>query len=101
MIPHIIHQTWKTDDIPGNFRAFSATWRDRNPDWTYRFWSDRDLLKFVAIHYPAFLELFCSYRLGVQRADAGRYMLLHHFGGDLCRHGYGMHPVAGSARVRG
>ncbi len=81
MIPHIIHQTWKTDDIPENFRAFSATWRDRNPDWAYRFWSDRDLLEFVAIHYPACLELFCSYRQGIQRADAGRYMLLHHFGG--------------------
>jgi hypothetical protein len=81
MIPRIIHQTWKTDDIPENFRAFAATWRDRNPDWTCRFWSDRDLLEFVATHYPAWLELFCSYRLGVQRADAGRYMLLHHFGG--------------------
>jgi hypothetical protein len=81
MIPHIIHQTWKTDDMPENFRAFSATWRDRNPGWTCRFWSDRDLLEFVAARYPAWLELFCSYRLGVQRADAGRYMLLHHFGG--------------------
>lgn len=81
MIPRIIHQTWKTDDIPENFRAFSATWRDCNPDWTYRFWNDRDLLEFVGIHYPAHLELFCSYPKGVQRADAGRYMLLHHFGG--------------------
>jgi mannosyltransferase OCH1-like enzyme len=81
MIPRIIHQTWKTDDIPENFRAFSATWRAHNPDWTYRFWTDRDLLEFVASHYPDYLELFCSYRQGVQRADAGRYMLLHHFGG--------------------
>jgi len=81
MIPRIIHQTWKTQDLPEAFRAFSATWRDRNPDWTYRFWSDRDLLEFVAMHYPAYLDLFCSYRQGVQRADAARYMLLHHFGG--------------------
>ncbi len=81
MIPHMIHQTWKTDDIPENFRAFSATWRDLNPNWIYRFWSDRDLLEFVATHYPSYLDLFCSYRQGVQRADAGRYMLLHHFGG--------------------
>ncbi|MEQ1839488.1 MAG: glycosyltransferase, partial [Verrucomicrobiales bacterium] len=81
MIPRIIHQTWKTADIPERFRDYSQSWRDRNPDWTYRFWSDRDLLEFVADHYPEFLELFCSYPRGVQRADAGRYLLLHHFGG--------------------
>lgn len=81
VIPRIIHQTWKTDAIPDDFRAFSITWRERNPGWEYRFWNDRDLLEFVASHYPELLELFCSYRHGVQRADAGRYMLLHHFGG--------------------
>gem|GEM_PF-428273 len=81
MIPRIIHQTWKTRETPDSFRAFSQTWRDRNPGWDYRFWSDRDLLEFVAKHYPEYLELFCSYRQGVQRADAARYMLLHHFGG--------------------
>jgi hypothetical protein len=81
MIPRLIHQTWKTDDLPAEFRAYSATWRDRNPGWTWRFWSDRDLLEFVAACYPAYLELFRGYRQGVQRADAGRYLLLHHFGG--------------------
>ncbi|HEV2694888.1 MAG TPA: glycosyltransferase [Verrucomicrobiae bacterium] len=81
MIPRIIHQTWKTADLPENFRAYSATWRNLNPGWTHRIWTDRELLEFVATHYPDYLELFCSYRQGVQRADAGRYMLLHHFGG--------------------
>lgn len=81
MISRIIHQTWKTDDIPEKFEAFSNTWKHLNPEWSYRFWSDRDLLEFVATLYPAYLDLFCSYPQGVQRADAGRYMLLHHFGG--------------------
>lgn len=39
------------------------------------------LLDFVAQHYPEYLATYCSYRNGVQRADAARYMLLHHFGG--------------------
>lgn len=81
MIPRIIHQTWKTNAVPENFRAFSATWKQFNPEWSYTFWNDRDLLEFIAKHYPAYLNLFCSYHQGVQRADAGRYMLLHHFGG--------------------
>lgn len=81
MIPRIIHQTWKTNDLPEKFRAFSESWKQFNPEWNYTLWSDRDLLEFVAAHYPAYLDLFCSYRQGVQRSDAGRYMLLHHFGG--------------------
>ncbi len=39
------------------------------------------LLDFVAEHYPSFLPTYCSYQNGVNRADAARYLLLHHFGG--------------------
>ncbi|WP_378952274.1 glycosyltransferase [Mesorhizobium sp. ANAO-SY3R2] len=39
------------------------------------------LLEFIAKHYPEILPAYCGYRNGVQRADAARYMLLHHFGG--------------------
>ena len=81
MIPRMIHQTWKTDSVPERFREHAASWQEKNPEWSYRLWSDHSLLEFVGTHYPDYLELFCSYRQGVQRADAGRYMLLHHFGG--------------------
>ncbi len=81
MIPRIIHQTWKTEEIPARFQSFCETWKQLNPGWSYRFWSDRDLLEFVADVYPEFLKVFCSYDKGVLRADAGRYLLLHHFGG--------------------
>jgi GT2 family glycosyltransferase len=39
------------------------------------------LVSFVAEHYPDFLKTYCSYEAGILRADAARYMLLHHFGG--------------------
>jgi Anp1 protein/glycosyl transferase-like sugar-binding protein len=81
MIPRIIHQTWKTDDIPERFRLYQRSWIEKNPGWTYRLWSDRALLDFVAAHYPDLLSTFCCYQNGVRRADAARYMLLHHFGG--------------------
>lgn len=45
------------------------------------FWNDRALLNFVATHYPNFLPTFTGYPSGILRADAGRYLLLHHFGG--------------------
>jgi GT2 family glycosyltransferase len=81
MIPPILHQTWKTDLIPEQFRAWSESWGHYNPGWTRMFWTDRTLLEFVAEQYPDFLRTFCSYKAGILRADAGRYLLLHHFGG--------------------
>ncbi|TGS34004.1 glycosyl transferase, partial [bacterium M00.F.Ca.ET.180.01.1.1] len=57
------------------------SWKRHHPDWTMMFWNDRQLLEFVARHYPDFLPTFCNYESGVLRADAGRYLLLHHFGG--------------------
>ncbi|MFA6155828.1 glycosyltransferase [Mesorhizobium sp.] len=81
MIPPILHQTWKTDSIPARFQPYADSWKRHNPDWTVMLWSDRKLLEFVAEHYPDFLPTFCDYVNGVQRSDAARYMLLHHFGG--------------------
>ncbi|UCI07739.1 glycosyltransferase [Mesorhizobium sp. B1-1-8] len=81
MIPKILHQTWKTDIVPPRFQPYVESWKRHHPDWTTMFWDDRMLLEFVARHYPDFLPIFCSYDYGVLRADAGRYLLLHHFGG--------------------
>ena len=81
MIPKIIHQTWKNDDVPAQFRDFQRSWTDKNPGWTYMFWSDRALMDFVAEHYPELLHTYCGYEHGIRRSDAARYMLLDHFGG--------------------
>ncbi|MDE2383611.1 MAG: glycosyl transferase [Alphaproteobacteria bacterium] len=81
MIPKIIHQTWKTHEVPQNCVAHVATWKALHPDWEYRLWPDAELDAFVAAHYPDFLPIFRAYPAGVQRADAGRYLLLDHFGG--------------------
>ena len=81
MIPPILHQTWKTDIVPARFEGWVASWQRHNPGWTRMFWNDRMLVDFVAEHYPDFLKTYCSYEAGIMRADAARYMLLHHFGG--------------------
>ncbi|MEM7445552.1 MAG: glycosyltransferase [Pseudomonadota bacterium] len=81
MIPAILHQTWKTDRIPDRFKPFEASWAAHNPNLKRILWTDRMLLEFVAEHYPEMLATYCGYPNGVMRADAARYMLLHHFGG--------------------
>ncbi len=81
MIPPILHQTWKNDDVPKQFLGWIESWSRHNPGWTRMFWNDRTLIEFVGEHYPDFLPTFCSYKQVILRADAGRYLLLHHFGG--------------------
>ena len=42
-IPKIIHQTWKNTNLPDNYKKWSNTWKTKNKDWKYMFWSDDDL----------------------------------------------------------
>lgn len=103
MIPSILHQTWKTDQIPERFQPWVDSWARYNPGWTRMFWNDRTLLDFVGQHYPDFLDTFCSYPAGIFRADAGRYLLLRHFGGvyaDLdCECVAPFDPIMGEDRI--
>jgi hypothetical protein len=89
MIPRIIHQTWKTADIPERYRACQASWREYHPDWTYILWTDADIEAFVIEHFPRLLDLFQRYPDQIQRVDAARYMILFKYGGvyadlDVC-----------------
>ncbi len=79
-ISHCIHQTWKTEDIPDP-KEWPDSWKRLNPGWDYRLWTDSDLRGLVHDHYPELEDLYLSYPNPVQRADMGRYLILHHCGG--------------------
>jgi mannosyltransferase OCH1-like enzyme len=84
MIPRIIHQIWVVRDLkemPARFRESQASWREQNPGWTYILWSEEEIDRLVRDHYPQHYQLFESYPHWIQRVDAGRYMILHHYGG--------------------
>lgn len=80
MIPKIIHQTWKTKDVPKITIPWIESWKRLNPDWEYRFWTDEDNLKLCQEEFPELLDIYTSYQFDIQRADVARYMI-------LCRHG--------------
>lgn len=44
-------------------------------------WTDASSREFIAEQYPWFLDTFDSYPYPIQRADAIRYFILHHYGG--------------------
>lgn len=47
----------------------------------YMLWTDASSREFIANEYPWFIDTYDSYTYPIQRADAIRYFILHHFGG--------------------
>lgn len=58
MIPKIIHQTWKDNNIPEKWVISEIMWKKYHPDWKYILWTDKMIRDYIEIGYPEFLELF-------------------------------------------
>lgn len=81
MIPKIIHQTWKSAEIPPHLRGFQDSWRHHHPGWEYRFWDDAANEALLAEHYPQFLDYFRTATPNILRIDLVRLAYLHRHGG--------------------
>ena len=80
-IPRIIHQTWKTEDVPDRWRPYQASWRRAHPDWEYRLWTDAANRDLIARLYPWFLPTYDAFPREIQRVDAAKYFILYTCGG--------------------
>jgi len=81
MIPRNIWQTFKTSSLPERMGRATASWREQNPGWKYRFFVDEECRDFLL---GVDLSLVMAYdRLppGAFRADLWRYAVLHEHGG--------------------
>lgn len=81
IIPKIIHQTYKTVDIPDVWKAGQKACIDLHPDYKYILWTDEMARQFIAEEYVWFLPTWDLYSYPIQRADAIRYFALAHYGG--------------------
>ncbi|KAK9382801.1 nucleotide-diphospho-sugar transferase [Kockiozyma suomiensis] len=81
LIPKIIHQTWKNDTVPEQWKMAQSSCIDMHPDFEYKLWTDASAREFIETEYPWFLDTFDSYPFPIMRADAIRYFVLNHFGG--------------------
>ncbi|CCD24194.1 mannosylinositol phosphorylceramide synthase catalytic subunit CSH1 NDAI_0C05350 [Naumovozyma dairenensis CBS 421] len=81
LIPKIIHQTYKTNDIPKQWIESQKKCKDLHPDYKYMLWTDEMSHEFIREEYPWFLETFENYKYPIERADAIRYFVLSHYGG--------------------
>lgn len=86
-IPKIIWQTYKTKekDLPTFAKEAANTWKDLNPEYDYRYFSDIDIKKFIIDNYDSeILELFNSFKVPVMKADLWRYLVIYKMGGVYC-----------------
>ena len=75
MIPKIIHQTWKNENIPYDTfkKEWIESWTNLNPTWQFKLWTDMDIKNFLEDKFPWFMDRFNEYPKNIQRVDAFRY----------------------------
>lgn len=80
-VPKIIHQTWKTNQIPDRWIPVRESCISAHDNWDYMLWTDESGRELIQREYPWFLSVYDGYKFPIQRADAVRYFILHHYGG--------------------
>jgi mannosyltransferase OCH1-like enzyme len=81
MIPKLIMQTWKTHNIPSDWKTSPESLKKYMPNWKYVLLSDQDNEDFVQKHFKSLLPWFKNLTYPIQRADVVRYMWLYVHGG--------------------
>lgn len=83
-IPKIIHQTYRSKELPPEIFEIVEGFRSLNPDWEYRFYTDEDILDYIQKNFDediltAYLKINPVY--GAAKADLFRYLVLYKEGG--------------------
>jgi mannosyltransferase OCH1-like enzyme len=81
-IPKIIHQTFKTTDLPFITRWHIARFKKKNPGYRYEFYDDARIDQFLKDEYGTdILTLYKRINIGAAKADFFRYAVLYKKGG--------------------
>ncbi|CAF3463763.1 unnamed protein product [Rotaria socialis] len=82
-IPRLIHQTWRTNNVPLQWNAshYSVITKNVN-EFKHYLWTDEKMHAFVRKHEPEFYKnTYITYKYNIQRADSFRNVVLYHLGG--------------------
>lgn len=80
-IPHILHQTWRSTDLPPAFAQWRQRWIELHPRWEHRFYDDGDIRRIVADRAPHLVPVFEALPRQIVRVDLFRYLVVHLDGG--------------------
>ena len=76
-IPKKIHQIWLGGSFPDKYKRIRDTWIEKNPDWEYILWTDKDVEDFDLKNIDNYNKMP---NLG-SKSDIFRYEILYKYGG--------------------
>lgn len=79
--PRIIHQTWKTQELPTPIKTCVDSVQRINPEWDHHFYTDSDWKNFIESQSMIDWESFSLIPTGIQKADLFRCIALYQQGG--------------------
>lgn len=80
-IPKIIHQIWIGNrQIPSKLQDYQKTWKEQNPDWEYRLWTNEEVKNYTFVNEELKFLFDQALTLG-ERVDVLRYDILYQYGG--------------------
>ncbi|KAH7335937.1 hypothetical protein B0J17DRAFT_630157 [Rhizoctonia solani] len=77
----IIHQSWKTQDVPSAYHSLMTSWRAMYSNWTYVLWDNDNNRALVKALYPGWLSAYDALPADIYRAYFSRNLYMHAFGG--------------------
>lgn len=80
-VPRIIHQTWRTRELPPVIDRCVESVRYLHPTWDYRFYSDDDWHELLSGNPFFDAREFWQIPTGVQKSDVARMLALYRYGG--------------------
>jgi mannosyltransferase OCH1-like enzyme len=80
-IPKIIHQSWKSIELTGDFKEWSQLWKSTHPNYAYLLWNDDDNRLLLERFYPWALAMYDMLPRHIMRIDLARTFYLHRYGG--------------------
>ena len=81
MIPKIIHQTYKTEDIPRRYKKYQERIKTLHSDFEYRFYTDETMDVFMKKEFPKYYRKFNDLPRMIMKIDMFRYFLMYKCGG--------------------
>ena len=80
-IPKIIWQTYKTLNLPLEWKNTPNEWKKHFPEYEYRLQTDLDNRNFIILHAPWFLYFYDNFNYNIMRVDAIRVFWMYFCGG--------------------
>ena len=81
MIPHIIHQTYVTKDVPSSCKSYIEKLISLHPNWSYRFYDDTACDHLIKSYFPELYHAFQSSNYPIVKADIFRIAVVYLHGG--------------------